>query len=360
MTSLFAPITLRSLTIRNRVWLAPMCQYSVEKRDGVPTDWHLVHLGARAQGGFGLILTEATAVSPEGRISPEDTGLWNDEQRDAWSRITEFVHGQGAAIGVQLAHAGRKASTYRGWEGAPEGTVPADEGGWPTVAPSPTAGDGLAVPHELTTDEIAQVVRDFADAARRADEAGFDTVEIHAAHGYLLHQFLSPLSNQRTDAYGGDLQGRSRIVVEVLDAIRAVWPQDKPVLVRLSGTDWIEGAWDIGQTTALSRTLREHGADLIDVSSGGVTQAAIPVGPGYQVPLAAEVREGAELPTAAVGLITEPRQAQEILDAGLADAVLLARAALRDPSWPLRAAHELGVDQHDAPYPPAYWRGAWR
>ncbi|AKT50734.1 NADH:flavin oxidoreductase/NADH oxidase [Arsenicicoccus sp. oral taxon 190] len=360
MTSLFDPMTLRGLTIRNRVWLAPMCQYSVEKRDGVPTDWHLVHLGARAQGGFGLILTEATAVSPEGRISPEDTGLWNDEQRDAWSHITEFVHGQGSAIGVQLAHAGRKASTYRWWEGEPEGTVPPSEGGWEPVGPSAEPGDGLAVPHELTTDEIAQVVRDFADAARRADEAGFDTVEVHAAHGYLLHQFLSPLANHRTDAYGGDLQGRSRIVVEVLDAIRAVWPQDKPVLVRLSGTDWIDGAWDIEQTTALSRTLREHGADLIDVSSGGVTQAAIPIGPGYQVPLAAEVREGAEIPTAAVGLVTEPRQAQEILGAGFADAVLLARAALREPSWPLRAAHELGVGPHDAPYPPAYWRGAWR
>jgi len=352
-------VTLRGLTVRNRIWLAPMCQYSVERRDGVPTDWHLVNLGARAQGGFGLLLTEATAVTADGRISPQDTGLWNDAQRDAWARIVDFVHDQGAAIGVQLAHAGRKASTYRGFAGEPEGSVPAEQGGWPTVSSSADAFPGYDAPREMTLDDIAAVVRAFGDAARRSLEAGFDTIEIHGAHGYLIHQFLSPLANHRTDAYGGDFEGRTRLLVEIVDAVRAVVPADMPVLVRLSATDWTEGGWDPEQTVAVSALLKEHGVDLVDVSSGGAVHAQIPVGPGYQVPFARAVREGAGLPSGAVGLITSPQQAERVLASGEADVVLLARAALREPAWPQRAAAELGVDWHEAAYPQPYARGHW-
>lgn len=359
MSALFDPLTLRGLTVRNRVWLAPMCQYSVERRDGVPTDWHLVNLGARAQGGFGLLLTEATAVTAEGRISPQDTGLWNDAQRDAWARIVDFVHGQGAAIGVQLAHAGRKASTYRGFAGEPEGSVPATEGGWPTVSSSAEAFPGYDAPREMTRDDIAAVVAAFGAAARRSVEAGFDTVEVHGAHGYLVHQFLSPLTNHRTDAYGGDFEGRTRLLVEIVDAIRAVVPTSMPVLVRLSATDWTEGGWDAEQTVAVSAVLEEHGVDLVDVSSGGAVLAQIPVGPGYQVPFARAVREGAGLPSGAVGMITSPQQAEAVLERGDADVVLLARAALREPAWPQRAAAELGVDWHQAAYPAPYARGHW-
>ncbi|RCK70100.1 NADH:flavin oxidoreductase/NADH oxidase [Desertihabitans brevis] len=359
MSALFEPLTLRGLTVRNRIWLAPMCQYSVEARDGVPTDWHLVHLGARATGGFGLILTEATAVTPEGRISPQDTGLWDDRQRDAWRRVVDFVHDQGAAIGVQLAHAGRKASTYRGFAGEPTGSVPASEGGWVTGSATDQPFPGYAAPQALTTDELAEVVTAFADAARRAEQAGFDTVEVHAAHGYLLHQFLSPLTNTRTDGYGGDLAGRSRLLLEVVDAVRAVWPTEKPVLVRLSATDWTEGGWDAEQTVAVSRQLRQRGVDLVDVSSGGNVLADIPVGPGYQVPFARQVREQAEVASGAVGLITTPAQAEQVLTDGDADVVLLARVALREPSWPLRAAAELGVPWREAGYPAPYARGHW-
>ncbi|WP_269457557.1 NADH:flavin oxidoreductase/NADH oxidase [Auraticoccus monumenti] len=359
MSALFEPLTLRDLTVRNRIWLAPMCQYSVEAEDGVPTDWHLVHLGARATGGFGLILTEATAVTPAGRISPQDTGLWDDTQRDAWRRVVDFVHDQGAAIGVQLAHAGRKASTYRGFPGEPTGTVPVALGGWSTVSATDEAFPGYDAPRALTTDEVAGVVGAFADAARRADEAGFDTVEVHAAHGYLLHQFLSPLSNRRTDRYGGDFEGRTRLLLEVVDAVREVWPTGKPVLVRLSATDWTDGAWDVEQTARVSALLRQHGVDLVDVSSGGNVLAEIPVGPGYQVPFAREVREDAGVATGAVGLITSPTSAEEVLTSGDADVVLLARAALREPAWPLRAAAELGVDWREAGYPAPYARGHW-
>ncbi|WP_198671807.1 NADH:flavin oxidoreductase/NADH oxidase [Desertihabitans aurantiacus] len=359
MSALFEPLTLRGLTVRNRIWLAPMCQYSVEAEDGVPTDWHLVHLGARATGGFGLILTEATAVTPEGRISPQDTGLWDDRQRDAWRRVVDFVHEQGAAIGVQLAHAGRKASTYRGFAGEPTGSVPATEGGWTTGSATDQPFPGYTAPKALGTDELTEVVTAFADAARRADQAGFDTVEVHAAHGYLLHQFLSPLTNTRTDGYGGDLAGRSRLLLEVVDAVRAVWPTDKPVLVRLSATDWTEGGWDAEQTVAVSRQLRQRGVDLVDVSSGGNVLADIPVGPGYQVPFARQVREQAEVASGAVGLITTPAQAEQVLTDGDADVVLLARVALREPSWPLRAAAELGVPWREAGYPEPYARGHW-
>ena len=356
MPALFEPITLRDLTVRNRVWLAPMCQYSAT--DGVPDDWHLVHLGARAAGGFGLLLTEAAAVTPEGRISPQDAGLWNQAQQDAWSRVVDFVHGQGAAIGVQLAHAGRKASTYRPWADG-SGSVPADDGGWGTVAPSPVAFEGYAEPAELSTEEVADLVRAFAGSTRRAVAAGFDTVELHAAHGYLLHEFLSPLSNRREDSYGGSFENRVRFLVETVDAVRAELPVGAPLLVRISGTDWTEGGWDLDQSTRLAGLLREHGVDLVDVSSGGNVDASIRVGPGYQVPLAAGVRT-AGLPTGAVGLITEAAQAEKVLANGEADVVLLARAALREPSWPLRAAHELGVPDAEAPWPAPYTRGVWR
>jgi 2,4-dienoyl-CoA reductase-like NADH-dependent reductase (Old Yellow Enzyme family) len=356
LSKLFEPITLRSLTLRNRVWLAPMCQYSAT--DGVPHDWQLVHLGSRATGGFGLILTEASAVVPEGRISPQDAGIWNDEQTQAWRRIVDFVHGQGTAIGVQLAHAGRKASTYRPWA-EQSGSVPETEGGWPTVAPSAVPFEGYADPAALSVEEITGVVTAFAEATGRALEAGFDTVEIHGAHGYLLHQFLSPLSNKRDDDYGGSFENRARLLLETVDAVRAVLPDTAPLLVRISGTDWIDGGWDLEQSTRLAVLLKEHGVDLVDVSSGGNAPASIPVEPGYQVPLATGVRS-AGLPTGAVGLITEPEQAEKIVANGEADVVLLARAAIREPSWPLRAAHELGVAAGDAPWPDQYQRGRWR
>ena len=355
LSKLFEPITLRSLTVPNRVWLAPMCQYSAT--DGVPDDWQLVHLGARATGGFGLLFTEASAVVPEGRISPQDAGIWNDEQTQAWRRIVEFVHAQGAVIGIQLAHAGRKASTYRPWA-EQSGSVPETEGGWPTVAPSTVPFEGYADPAALTTEEIAGVVTAFADATHRAMDAGFDTVEIHSAHGYLLHQFLSPLSNRREDDYGGSFENRTRLLLETVDSVRGVLPETTPLIVRISGTDWIDGGWDLEQSTRLAVLLKERGVDLIDVSSGGNAPASIPVEPGYQVPLSAGVRE-AGIPTGAVGLITEPEQAEKIVANGEADIVLLARAALRESAWPLRAAHELGVP-NDAPWPDQYLRARWR
>jgi 2,4-dienoyl-CoA reductase-like NADH-dependent reductase (Old Yellow Enzyme family) len=355
MPKLFEPLTLRSLTLRNRVWLSPMCQYSAT--DGVPGDWHLVHLGARATGGFGLVLTEAAAVTADGRISPQDAGIWNDEQALAWSRVVDFVHEQGTAIGVQLAHAGRKASTYRPWA-EQRGSVPEGDGGWTTVAPSPVAFEEYAEPRQLTTDQIDEVVRAFAEAARRAVDTGFDTVELHAAHGYLLHEFLSPLSNRRDDDYGGDFEGRTRMLVETVDAVRAVIPETMPLLVRISGTDWTDGGWDLEQSTRLGGVLREHGVDLVDVSSGGNAPASVPVGPGYQVSLAAGVRS-AGIATGAVGMITEPEQAEKVLANGEADVVFLARAALREPAWPLRAAHELGVPADHAGWPAQYTRAVW-
>ncbi len=359
MTLLFEPLTLRGITFPNRILLAPMCQYSCVARDGVPTDWHLVHLGSHAIGGFGLVLTEATAVSPEGRISPEDTGLWNQEQQAAWSRINDFVHAQGVPTGIQLAHAGRKASTYSPFA-AHSGSVPESEGGWPTVGPSAVAFGHYAEPRALGTAEITAVVEDFRAAAARADRAGFDVVEIHAAHGYLLHQFLSPLSNLRTDAYGGDFAGRSRLLAEVVAAVRSAWPAEKALFVRFSGTDWTDGGWSLQDTVRAAELVGRLGADLIDVSSGGNVPAAdIPTGPGYQVPLAAAVRSATGLPVGAVGLISDPVQAEKILSDGAADAVFLARAGLREPNWPQRAAFELGLPADKAPYRPQYERGAW-
>ncbi|WP_311836122.1 NADH:flavin oxidoreductase/NADH oxidase [Cellulomonas fimi] len=357
MTSaLFEPLTLRGATFRNRIWLAPMCQYSAV--DGVPDDWHLVHLGARATGGFGLVLTEASAVVPDGRISPQDAGMWSDEQATAWARIVDFVHARGARVGMQLAHAGRKGSVHRPWSPA-RGTVPADEGGWTAVGPSASAFPGYAAPAAMTADDVAAVPRAFAAAARRADAAGFDVVEVHAAHGYLLHQFLSPLSNDRADEYGGSLRNRARLTLHVVDAVRAVWPERKPLLVRLSATDWVDGGLTVDDVTQVAKELSVRGVDLVDVSTGGNVPASVPVGPGYQVPAAEAIRSGSGLPVGAVGLITTPQQAEAVLTDGAADVVLLGRAALRDPMWPLRAAHELGVPPERAPWPDQYLRGAW-
>ena len=343
MSLLFSPLTLRSVTLPNRIAVSPMCQYSVEKEDGVPTDWHLVHLGSRAVGGAGLVMAEATAVEAIGRISPQDTGIWNDDQRDAWAPMVDFMHGQGAQVGIQLAHAGRKASTLAPWLG--RGEVPDEEGGWRPVGPSALPFPGLRQDVEaLSADGIAEVLDAFRTAAQRSMAAGFDVVEVHAAHGYLLHEFLSPLSNRREDEYGGSFENRVRLLLEVVDAVRGVVPAGMPVVVRISGTEWTEGGWTIEDSVRLARQLRDHEVDLVDVSSGGnVADATIPVGPGYQVDLARRVREDAGIPSGAVGLITEPKQAEEIVASGAADVVLLARALLRDPHWPLRAAHELGV-----------------
>ncbi|RYV49587.1 NADH:flavin oxidoreductase/NADH oxidase [Pengzhenrongella frigida] len=358
MTSLlFEPLTLRGTTFANRLWLAPMCQYSAI--DGMPNDWHLMHLGARAAGGFALVLAEAAAVVPEGRITPQDAGLWSDEQAVAWARIVDFVHARGALAGIQLAHAGRKASTYAPWA-APSGSIPVADGGWPALAPSGEPFPGYAAPSAMTSAQITALPRDFAAAAARADDAGFDVVEVHAAHGYLLHEFLSPLSNDRTDEYGGSLENRARLVVEVVDAVRAVWPQHKPLFVRFSATDWTAGGLTVDEVTQVAKELAAHGVDLVDVSSGGNVPAQIPIGPGYQVPAARAVREGSGLPVGAVGLITTPHQAEQVLVDGAADAVFLGRAALRDPMFPLRAAHDLGVPLAEANWQPQYVRGAWR
>ncbi|MBS7549388.1 NADH:flavin oxidoreductase/NADH oxidase [Dietzia massiliensis] len=361
MALLFEPIRIRDLEIRNRAWLSPMCQYSCEDRDGVPTPWHLVHLGARAQGGFGLILAEASAVVPEGRISPEDAGLWNDAQRDAWAPIVDFAHSQGAAIGIQLAHAGRKASAYRAWPGYPVGSMPVDEGGWTTVAPSAIPFGDMATPEALDADGIRAVVGAFADAARRADQAGFDVVEIHAAHGYLLHEFLSPLSNERTDSYGGSRDNRARLLLEVCDAVREVWPEGKPLFVRISATDWVPGGWTPEDSRWLAGRLAEHGVDLVDVSSAANTpdRPPVPLEQGYQVPLTEEVRASGAVLAGAVGLISDPEYAESLLVDGRADVVFLGRVALREPAWPQRAAAELGLDWREAPYPPQYTRGKW-
>lgn len=341
MPDLFDPITLRGTTFRNRVWVSPMCQYSAV--DGLPNDWHLVHLGQFAAGGFGLVMTEATAVLPEGRISPSDTGLWSDAQVPAWTRVVEFLHAHGALAGMQLAHAGRKASTRVPWQG--DGTVPAEEGGWATVAPSAVAFEGYAAPVGLDAAGLDGVRAGFVAAARRALVAGFDVVEVHAAHGYLLHEFLSPLANRRTDAYGGSLANRMRLPLEVAAAVREAWPADRPVLVRVSATDWAEGGWTPEETVVLAGELRRLGVDLVDTSSGGLVRSArIPLGPGYQVPFARRVRREAGVPTGAVGLITDAAPAQRVVASGDADVVLLARAALRDPHLPLRWAAELGQE----------------
>lgn len=358
MSALFAPLEVRGASFRNRLWVAPLCQYSVEKQDGVPTDWHLVHLGSFAIGGAGLVMTEATAVSAVGRISPQDTGIWNDEQRDAWARIAAFIRSQGAVAGMQLAHAGRKGSTWRHWDER-EGTVPAELGGWEPVGPSPIAFDCFATPRPLALDELPGVIDDFVAAARRALDAGFELLEIHAAHGYLLHEFLSPLSNERDDEFGGSLENRARLLLGVVRAVRAEIGGDIPLFVRFSATDWAEGGWDADQTGIVAGWALEAGADLFDVSSGGlVSGVRIPVGRGYQVHLAREVRDATGAPTSAVGLITEATHAEEIVASGQADAVMMGRQMMRDPHFAWRAAHELGVELDY--YPPQYLRAKYR
>ncbi|MET1088043.1 MAG: NADH:flavin oxidoreductase/NADH oxidase [Arthrobacter sp.] len=362
MSALFESLKLRSLELQHRGWVSPMCQYSCDPDDapGVPHDWHLMHLGSFAAGGAALILTEAAAVNAQGRISPRDAGLYNDAQAEAWQRITSFVHRYGAAdakIGAQLAHAGRKASTYWPFSGH-HGSVPESEGGWPTVGPSPSPFDGYAVPAEMTEDQIREVISDFASAAVRAVDAGFDTLEIHGAHGYLLHQFQSPLINARTDAWGGDEAGRNRLMLAVVDAVRDAIPDSMPLLLRISASDWAEGGVDVAASVRLASQAAERGVDLVDVSSGGaVAHQQIKAGPGYQTGFSAAIRSEAGVPTGTVGLLTSADQAEHAIATGQADGVFIARAALRDPHWWLRAAFELG---HNIPWPPQYERAVPR
>ena len=350
--ALFAPLSLRSVTLRNRLAMSPMCQYSAQ--EGRAGDWHLVHLGARAAGGVGLVLVEATGVEAIGRISPGDLGLWEDGQVEPLARVARFVEERGAVAGVQLAHAGRKASVRPPWVQGGAPLLPRD-GGWVPVGPSPIAfAEGHLAPEPLSEAGIAGVVRAFVAAARRALSAGFRVLELHAAHGYLLHQFLSPLSNRRQDRYGGSFENRTRLAREVVEAVRAEWPERLPLFVRVSCTDWLPGGWDLPQTVELATQLRRLGVDLVDCSSGGTSPAAqVPAGPGYQVAFAEAVRRGAEIPTGAVGLITSPEQADQIVRSGQADLVLLGRQLLREPMFPLRAAAALSAE---APWPPQYLR----
>ena len=342
MSKLFTPLRLRGVTFRNRIFVSPMCMYSAE--DGVPNDWHFVHLGSRAVGGAALVIVEATGVSAEGRISPGDTGLWNDAQTEAFRRIASFVSARGAVPGIQLAHAGRKASTDEPWKGGRP--LAADTGAWTTLGPSPLPFDtGYPAPREMTLADLDRVTNEFASATKRAVDAGFGVVEVHSAHGYLLHEFLSPLSKRRTDEYGGSLENRMRFPIRVARAVREAFPSGRPVFVRISATDWAEGGWDLEQSIELSKRLKSEGVDLMDCSSGGLVPGAkIPLGPGYQVPFAEAIRHEADIATAAVGMITEPRQAEEILESGKADAIVMARAFLRDPYWPMHAAKELGAE----------------
>ena len=338
---LFDELQIRDVRLENRIAVSPMCQYSSE--DGLATDWHLVHLGSRAIGGAALVVVEATAVLPEARISPQDSGIWSDAHIEPFARITKFIHSQGSVAGIQLAHAGRKASTVRPWDGT--GKLGVNEGGWSdVVAPSAIPfAPNYPQPAAVTTGRITAIVESFGKAAQRALDAGFRVLEIHSAHGYFLHEFLSPLSNRRSDQYGGSFENRTRIVREVVAKVRRSWPERLPLFIRISATDWVEGGWDIEQAVELARTLRPLGVDLVDCSSGGnVADAKIPIAPGYQVPFAERIRRDAGVLTGAVGMITDARQADEIIRGGQADLVLLAREMLRDPYWPLHAAAQLG------------------
>lgn len=356
MTHLFSPLQIREITFRNRVAVSPMCEYS--STDGFANDWHLVHLGSRAVGGAGLVITEATAVSPEGRISPDDLGIWKDEHIPMLQRITSFIHAQGSIAGMQLAHAGRKASMTSPWKG--NKLVPADAGGWQVVGPSaiPFSGD-YGMPEALTIKGIQRVIADFGKAAGRALEAGFKVLEIHAAHGYLIHEFLSPLSNQRTDEYGGSFENRIRFLLEITAVIRAVWPAEYPLFVRISATDWTTGGWSLEDSIQLATVLKDRGVDLIDCSSGGlVAHAKITVGPLYQVPFAEKIHQESGMLTGAVGMITTAKEAEEIIATGKANLVIMARELLRDPYFPLHAAHELGFE--GMPWPDQYLRAKKR
>ena len=351
---LFSPLTVRSVTLRNRIGVSPMCQYSAV--DGLANDWHYVHLGSRAVGGAGIVIVEATAVSPEGRITPGCLGLWSEKHIGPLARIAEFVKAQGAVAAIQIAHAGRKGSADLPWRGGAH--LAAAQGGWPTIAPSavPFGGNLPQVPHAMTEADIARVQNDFVAAAKRALTAGFQWLELHAAHGYLFNEFLSPLANHRTDKYGGSFENRTRLLLDTARAVRQVWPDKLPLAVRISAIDWVEGGWDIEQSIALAKLLKNAGVDLMDCSSGGIVpDAKIKVEPGYQVPFAEKVRQGAQIPTAAVGFITEPKQADDIVRSGKADVVLLARQMLVDPYWPAHAAKALG---HKLTPPNQYAR-AW-
>jgi 2,4-dienoyl-CoA reductase-like NADH-dependent reductase (Old Yellow Enzyme family) len=355
MSELFSPYTVREVTLRNRIVVSPMCEYSSD--DGFANDWHVVHLGSRAVGGASLVLTEAIAVTPEGRISPEDLGIWKDEHMPELERIARFVRSQGAEFGTQLAHAGRKGSTKRPWDG--HGAVPVSEGGWIPAGPSGAPFDPTyPTPQALDEAGIARVIAAFADAAKRTLAIGGTVIELHAAHGYLVHQFLSPLVNERTDRWGGSFENRTRLAREIVRAVRNVWPERLPLFVRVSSTDWAEGGWDVEQTVELAKLLREEGVDLIDASSGGavpVRPGAIPVGPLYQTPFAERIRREARIATGAVGMITEPADAEAIVAEQRADVVILARELLRDPYWPLFAARALGAE---IAWPPQYQRAA--
>lgn len=342
-TRLFSPLKFRSIELRNRIAVSPMCMYSAT--DGVPNDWHLVHLGSRAVGGAGLVIVEATGVRADGRISPGCLGLWNDEQLNKFKPIVEFIKNNGAVAGIQLAHAGRKASTDLAWKGGKP--LAANQGAWQTVAPSALPfTEGWHTPRELSVPEMKQLAQDYVHSAELAQKAGFQLIELHMAHGYLMHEFLSPISNHRTDEYGGSLENRMRFPLEVATAVRKAWPQDLPIFVRISATDWLDqGGWDLEQSITFAKELKKIGIDLIDCSTGGnVPHAKIPVGPSYQVPFADGVRQKAEIPTGAVGKITDPHQAEEILQSGKADLILMARELLKDPYWPLHAAEKLGVN----------------
>ncbi len=353
MATLFDPLTIRNVTFRNRIAVSPMCQYS--SIDGYATDWHLVHLGSRAVGGAALVMTEATAVLPEGRISPQDLGIWDDGHVDMLSRIVDFIHGQGALAGIQLAHAGRKASTYAPWRG--HNAVPESEGGWQVFGPSSDPfSEDYPKPQPLTLEGIRSVAEAFAQGARRAREARFDVIEIHGAHGYLIHEFLSPFSNHRQDEYGGSFENRARLARKVVKAVREVWPEHLPLFLRISATDWEEGGWDPAQSVELARQVKDLGIDLVDCSSGGnLPNAQIPAGPGFQTRFAERIRREANILTGSVGFITAPTQADHIIRSGQADMVLLAREMLRDPYWPLRAARELG---YPTTWPVQYLRAA--
>jgi 2,4-dienoyl-CoA reductase-like NADH-dependent reductase (Old Yellow Enzyme family) len=342
MAKLFTPITLKSVTLKNRIVVSPMCEYS--SVDGFANEWHLVHLGSRAVGGAGLVITEATAVSPEGRISPDDLGIWKNAHLDKLKNIVSFIHKHGAIAGMQLAHAGRKASSSSPWKGSQH--LSRDNGGWQTVAPSAIPfNEGEAMPEALTKEGIKKVIDDFKAAAQRALSAGFKLVEIHAAHGYLIHEFLSPLSNQRTDEYGGLFENRIRLLTEIIESIQSVWPKELPLLVRISATDWAPGGWNENEAVKLAAVLKEKGVDLIDCSSGGLVPGIkIPLGPGYQVQFAEKIKKESGILTGAVGMITSAAQAEAILAKGEADLIIIARELLRDPYFPLHAALQLGVD----------------
>lgn len=362
MSKLFESMKIRNLEIRNRIFLSPMCQYAVVDEDGVPTEWQLLHLGSRAIGGFGLIIVEATSVVPEGRITPRCTGIWNDEQAAAWAKINQTIHSYGAKSAIQLAHAGRKASAY--WDFAGQaGTVAIEDGGWQTVSATDKAFANYDAPRQLTTGEVAALPAAFRAAAHRSIGAGFDAIEIHAAHGYLIHQFLSPITNQRDDEYGGDLAGRAKLLVDTVREVRAEIGDAVPLFVRFSATDYREDGWTPEQTAIVAGWCHDAGADLFDISTGGlVTGVKIPSGPGYQVPFAETVAEGLasgnhQVPVTAVGQITDAVQAETILRDAKIDAVMIGRAGLRDPYWPLRAAHELGVEVDY--WPNNYGRGKW-